>query len=166
MSSVSLSILQLWERVPCFIEYFERLCSFSLCLTVWRCKSVIMYCRGHGLSRPETGRDRCESRLTRSRCKACFVPIKRPPSKDGGCLLSLSCLRTASPPLRAASSSHVSAPLRRSVRRIVTDPADLTSPTLHVVHRLSTAAFLLVQNRLNTGLSWAVIRVCHGQSQA
>ena len=55
-----------------------------------------MYCRGHGLSRPETGRDRRESRPTRGRCKACFVPIKGLPSKDGGGLLSI----------------HVSAPLR------------------------------------------------------
>ena len=116
---------------------------------------MIMYCRGHGLSRPETGRDRCESRLTRSRCKACFVPIKRPPSKDGGCLLSLSCLRTASPPLRAASSSHVSAPLRRSVRRIVTDPADLTSPTLHVVQglpRFASGFFVHRPRRLSVPL--------------
>ena len=32
--------------------------------------------------------------------------------------------------------------------------------------RLSTMALLLVQNTLYTGLSWVVIRVCHGRSQA
>ena len=68
-------------------------------------------------------RDRRESRPTRGRCKACFVPIKGPPSKDGGCLLSIPCLRTAPPPLRAASSSHVSAPLRSA-------PSVASSPIL------------------------------------